>query len=149
MPIFRLLLILFITVPLFEIYILIQVSNLVGVLPTIMLVIMTALIGALLLRHQGLQTLARVQNKLQQGEIPATEMVGGVILLLSGALLLTPGLFTDCIGFLCLVPTFRNRLATSFLKSLLQRGTYRSVNHSVTLDGEYWEEENNNKNLHD
>jgi len=147
-PLFRLLLILFIIVPLFELYILIQIGNLLGVLPTIMLVIITALIGALLLRYQGLQTLARVQNKLQQGEIPAAELIGGVILLLSGALLLTPGFFTDCIGFLCLLPTFRTRLATSFLKRLIQKGAYRSVDQPVTLDGEFWEE-NSNKHLHD
>ncbi len=148
MPLFRLLIFLFLTVPLIEIYILIQVGNLVGVFPTIVLVVLTAIIGAFLLRYQGLQTLARVQRKLEQGEVPATDLLGGVILLLSGALLLTPGFFTDCIGFLCLVPTFRTYLATEFLKNLFQRESHNNVYRSVTMEGEFWEEEDR-KHLHD
>lgn len=143
MTLFRLLILLFIVVPLLELYILIHVGSLIGVLPTIGICILTAVIGASLLRHQGLQTLARVQNKLSQGEIPATDMLEGVILLLCGFLLLTPGFFTDVIGFLCLVPQFRTFIATGILGKLLVRGAASShVHRTVTIEGEYWDEEN-------
>ncbi|MFQ5659031.1 MAG: FxsA family protein [Gammaproteobacteria bacterium] len=143
MPLFRLLLILFFTVPLIEIYLLIQVGGLVGVMPTIGLCVLTAIIGAWLLRLQGLQTLARVQRRLEHGEMPATDLLEGLILLMCGALLLTPGFFTDTIGFLCLVPKIRRYIATSFLNRMFLRGTQYTVHHSVTLDGEYWEEDQN------
>lgn len=141
MPVFRLLFILFLTIPLAELYILIQVGGLVGAIPTIALCILTAIIGAVLLRYQGLQTIIRVQSKLSRGELPAVDMLEGAILLISGALLLTPGFFTDGIGFLCLVPKARTWMALSFLKQLLQRHTFHTSQGSVTLDGEYWEEQ--------
>lgn len=142
MTLFRILLILFITVPLLELYILIQVGGVIGGLPTIILCILTAVIGAALLRYQGLQTIARVQVKLARGEIPATDMLEGLMLLLCGVLLLTPGFFTDCIGFLCLVPPLRTYAATRILEQLFRRHTVYTVDRSVTLDGEFWEEEN-------
>lgn len=142
MTVFRFLLILFITVPLLELYILIQVGGWIGIMPTIALCMLTAVIGASLLRYQGLQTIARVQTKLSHGEVPAIDLLEGVMLLLCGALLLTPGFFTDCIGFLCLVPKFRTIVATGLLKQLLNRGPAYTVHRSVTLDGEFWEEEN-------
>ena len=143
MTVFRILVLLFIVVPLLELYILIHVGGLIGVLPTIGICILTAVIGASLLRYQGLQTIARVQSKLSQGEVPATDMLEGVILLLCGFLLLTPGFFTDVIGFLCLVPQFRTIIATRILSQLLVRGATSSHgNHSVTIEGEFWDEEN-------
>jgi len=146
-PVFRLLFILFLFVPLLEIYLLFQLSGLFGVMPTILLCVLTAMIGAALLRYQGIQTIYRVQTKLSQGEIPAIDLLGGVILLLSGALLLTPGFFTDCIGFLCLVPQFRNYLSARFLQYQLHNARVDSVHKNFTVDGEYWEEEK--KQLHD
>ncbi len=137
---FKLFFILFITVPLVEIYILIQVGNWVGAVPTLSLIVLTAIIGAFLLRLQGLQTLARVQTKLQHGELPATDMVEGLILLISGALLLTPGFFTDCIGFICLVPQFRTYIAIDLIKQLLRRNTTQTRHRSVTLEGDFWED---------
>lgn len=146
MTVFRFLLILFISIPLLELYILIQVGGLIGIMPTIIICILTAIIGATLLRHQGLQTIARAQTKLSHGEVPAIDLLEGIMLLLCGALLLTPGFFTDCIGFLCLVPKFRTFVAASLLEQLLNRGTSHTVHHSVTLDGEFWEEENKRLN---
>ena len=142
MVIFRFLVILFISVPLLELYLLIKVGSMIGVLPTVILCLFTAVLGAALLRHQGLQTLARVQEKVSRGEVPATDLLGGLMLLLCGAFLLTPGFFTDCIGFLCLVPAFRTWAATSILQQLLKKATVVSVNQSTTIDGEFWEEEN-------
>ena len=107
---FRFLLILFIVVPLVEIYLLLKVGGLIGALPTIALVVFTAVLGTLLLRMQGLATLARVQASIAAGRLPALEMMEGVVLLLCGALLLTPGLFTDAIGFLFLITPLRRGL---------------------------------------
>lgn len=104
---FRILFFLFLVVPIVEIYLLITVGGLIGAVPTILLVVFTAVLGAVLLRQQGFATLRRVQDEMSQGEIPAMAMMEGVVLLFSGALLLTPGFFTDTIGFLCLVPPLR------------------------------------------
>lgn len=100
----------FLIVPIVEIYLLIQVGSLIGVLPTVGLVILTAITGAALLRIQGLQTYLRFHRSLSEGRYPATEMLEGVALLVGGTLLLTPGFFTDGIGLVCLVPFTRRAL---------------------------------------
>lgn len=138
---FKLLFILFITVPLLELYVLIQVGGMIGILPTIALCILTAALGAGLMRLQGLQTLASVRQKLDQGEVPALELVAGAILLFSGMLLLTPGFLTDCLGFLCLVPRFRLYFAAVILNHLMQHGTHIKTDHNVIVEGEFWEED--------
>lgn len=101
----------FLVIPFVEIYLLLQVGGLIGIFPTVMLVVTTAVLGAALLRKQGFETWQRFQNQLAQGGIPAYEMIEGPILLVGGALLLTPGFFTDMLGFACLVPQLRKRLA--------------------------------------
>lgn len=147
MPVFRILFILFLAVPLLEIYILVRVGSAIGALPTILLCIFTAALGAALLRLQGIQTLARVRMKLDQGEIPAVDMLGGLILLFSGLLLLTPGFFTDIIGFLCLIPRLREYLAGKFLLHQIVYYQRRDDNGVVTVEGEYWEDEEKQKRL--
>lgn len=107
---FSILLILFLTIPLMEIYLLIKVGGIIGAFPTVFMVVFTAVLGAWLLRIQGFATLNRVRTTMAQGGIPAIEMLEGAVLLVSGALLLTPGFFTDAIGFFCLVPTFRRAM---------------------------------------
>jgi len=113
---FRILLIFFLLVPLFEIYLLIKVGGIIGPIPTVSLVVFTAVLGALLIRLQGFSILQRVRTTLAQGEIPAIEMLEGVILLISGAMLLTPGFFTDTLGFVCLIPSLRRRLIMWFIQ---------------------------------
>lgn len=113
----------FLIVPFIEIYLLLQIGGIVGVFPTIALVVITAIVGAGLLRQQGLATLQRFQDNLQKGEIPAYEMVEGPMLLVGGALLLTPGFFTDVIGFACLIPSVRRKIAQYIIeKRLVQAG---------------------------
>lgn len=104
---FPLLAILFLVVPLVEIYLLIQVGQVIGAGWTIFLVVATAVVGIWLLRLQGLSTLLRAQQKLRDQELPAQEILEGMGLVVSGALLLTPGFFTDTIGFLLLLPPTR------------------------------------------
>ena len=123
MPNFRYLFILFLTIPLVEIYFLIQVGEVIGAWPTVLLVVITAVLGVWLLRWQGLSTLTRVQTSLQHGELPAQAMLEGMLLLVAGALLLTPGFVTDGFGFLILVPPLRHRMAGWLLqRGLLQAG---------------------------
>lgn len=113
----RLPLLLFIVVPFVEIMLLLKVSEHIGALPTIALVLLTAFIGVNLLKRQGLSTLLRFQERVQSGEIPAQEIVEGMLIAFSGALLLTPGFVTDTIGFSCLLPPVRRRIAQRILRS--------------------------------
>lgn len=119
---------------------LIQVGSYFGAVPTIALCLFTAALGAALLRQQGLETLMRVQTKLQQGEMPANEVIGGLILLFSGIFLLTPGLFTDIIGFICLLPQFRNYVANGMLMKILQKQAEQGQRGNIIVEGEFWEE---------
>lgn len=113
---FKFLFLIFLFVPVIEIYLLIQVGSVIGALNTIGLVIGTAILGAFLLKRQGLSTYARVQETMRRGEVPAIEMLEGIILLVAGALLLTPGFFTDTLGFLGLIPVLRRGLVLWLLK---------------------------------
>ena len=92
---FRLLFVLFIIIPIIEIFVLMQVGAVLGIWPTIALVIFTAWLGAKYVRQQGLATLNSVQSKMAQGQVPSDEIVTGVMLLVAGVLLVTPGFVTD------------------------------------------------------
>ena len=113
---FRVLLGLFFIVPLLEIFLLIQVGGWIGAWPTVALVVFTAVLGAWLLRYQGLMTLRRVQASLARGEVPALELLEGAMLIFGGALLLTPGFFTDTLGFICLAPLLRRKMIAWVLR---------------------------------
>lgn len=111
MNVFQLLVLAFIAIPISEIYVLLQVSDVIGVGYTIAAVVLTAVVGAALMRAQGLATMMRMRAELERGEPPAATMIEGVMLLFAGALLLTPGFITDTIGFLCLTPPVRSAVA--------------------------------------
>jgi len=113
--IMRFLFTLFIAIPIIEMVVLIQVGQQIGALWTIVLVLLTAFIGINLLRYQGLSTLSRATWRMQSGQIPAKEMLEGILLAVGGALLLTPGFVTDTIGFLLLVPFTRQFFATRLM----------------------------------
>ena len=113
LPIF---LALFILTPLIEIYLFIEIGTVIGALQTILLIVVTAVIGVALLRHQGLSTMQKVQAQMQHGELPAVGMLEGMMLFFAGALLLTPGFFTDAIGFIILIPPIRRAIAIWFLE---------------------------------
>lgn len=119
---FPLFVLLFFVLPLIEIYLLIQVGQVIGAFPTILLVIATSVLGAYLLRQQGLSALARLQNNLRQGQLAAEEMKEGVFILLGGILLMTPGFFTDFLGLLCLLPPTR-KLLMKLLSRSAKRGS--------------------------
>ncbi len=141
---FKILFILFLTIPLIEIMLLIEIGRVVGAVYTIALVIGTAALGAALLRNQGLATLAKVQLNMDQGNLPATELIEGLMLLIAGALLLTPGFFTDVFGFLVLIPALRRHIAQTCLANFMQSNIHiwqtRTRKHTGnTIEGEHWE----------
>ncbi len=106
---------LFFLVPLVEIFFLVKIGGEIGAGWTVLLVISTAILGAYLLRQQGLATFGRFQQNVMAGNTPAIEVLEGIILLVGGLLLMVPGFFTDVIGFLCLIPVTRQALAKRFL----------------------------------
>lgn len=119
---YRIFLILFIAIPLVEIYFLIQIGEVIGAWPTILLVVLTAVIGLGLLRWQGFSTLMRFQNEVASGQVPAMPMFEGLLLVVAGALLLTPGFVTDTFGFLLLIPPLRQAM----IRWAIQRGMVRT-----------------------
>ncbi|TAN52731.1 MAG: FxsA family protein [Methylococcaceae bacterium] len=123
MNIFRIILIVLLSVPVVEIFLLVQVGGLIGVFPTIILVIGTGVWGAYLFHTQGLNTWQRLQNTLARGEVPTQELVEGPLVLLGGVLLLTPGFVTDLAGLVCLLPQSRRWLA----HYLLEQGLIKAV----------------------
>lgn len=148
----RLILLLFILMPILEMWLLITIGGYIGAPSTILLVMLTALVGIALLREQGVSTLWRGREKLQQGKMPAQEMMEGIVLAVSGALLLTPGFVTDAIGLMGLLPFSRIYL----VKGILQKVTlfnasaqpfshkpfgFDAENSGDTIDGESWNSE--------
>ena len=98
----------FIIIPIIEISIFITIGSNIGILNTITIILLTALIGIFLVRRRGLGILFNAQNNLSQGIMPTEEIKGGIFLLISGLLLITPGFFTDCIGFAVFLKPVQN-----------------------------------------
>ncbi len=116
--------VIFLLVPIVEIYLLIQVGQVIGALWTVFLVVLTAVVGVWLLKIQGMSTLMRAQEKMQAGQMPAQEMLEGMGLLLAGAFLLTPGFFTDTVGFLLLLPPTRAWLVSKLVAHIMRSGRF-------------------------
>ena len=127
-----LLLSLFIAIPLAEIAVFIQAGERFGLWPTLGLIILTALLGATLLRYQGLRTLRRVQESLSHGEMPIGEVFNGLCLLIASALLITPGFLTDGFGFALFVPGIRHAIGSGLAKVLMSR---KSIHNKTEAQG--------------
>lgn len=104
---FTYLILLLTIVPALELALLIKVGSHIGAVNTIILILLTGAAGAYLARLQGFLVLSRIQQSLRQGELPTDEMINGILILVGGILLLTPGFITDVFGFLCLIPFTR------------------------------------------
>jgi len=145
MKVFQIVFLVVLIIPFAEIYLLLQVGSVIGAFPTIFLVVFTAVLGAWLLRQQGFATFQRFQASLAQGEIPAYEMIEGPIILVGGALLLTPGFITDVLGFACLVPQLRKKIAQYVIENhLVQAGgpfQQKTTAANDVLEGEYTKED--------
>ena len=107
----------FVGVPILEISFLLKVSAAIGGFKTILFVIFTAVLGAYLVKQQGIATLTSFQQEANAGRIPAQQMLEGIALLFAGAVLMTPGFVTDAIGFALLVPSVRRWVIAYALKS--------------------------------
>jgi len=114
-----LLFIIFIIIPVVEITVLIEVGEQLGAFPTVALVILTAAVGASLVRSQGLQTLMNAQSKMQQGQQPGQEVIEGVMLAIAGIMLVTPGFVTDFLGLVLLLPISRQFFASKLLERII------------------------------
>lgn len=122
------LILLFTIVPIVELGILIKLGTYIGVFNTLLIVILTGITGATLAKIQGLKTWYKVQEKLSQGELPTGHILDGFLILAAGLLLLTPGLITDTIGFLILIPFTRNifkEWCRKQFKRMIARGEVR------------------------
>jgi len=120
----------FVIVPIVELMLLIQLGQIVGLLPTLLLVVTTGVGGAMLARAEGLRVFFRFQRELATGRIPGQALLDGVSVLIGGAFLLTPGVLTDLVGFSLLVPTTRRwiqRRVRARLQRRIEDGTIRIV----------------------
>ena len=113
---FPLILVLFLVVPIVELYVIVQVAGGIGVLETLGLLIVVSIVGAWLVKAQGIGLIRRVQAKLAAGEMPGKELVDGALILFAGALMLTPGFVTDTVGLLLLLPPTRAIVRTFVMK---------------------------------
>ena len=112
---------LFTIIPVIELTILIKIGTLIGTLNTVMLVIFTAMAGAYLVRMEGLGVIYRFQQNMQEGRFPAEEILDGAMILVAGALLVTPGVATDIIGFLLVFPSSRRMIKISLRRYIERR----------------------------
>lgn len=128
---FTRLLLLFTIVPLIEIYVLIKLGQHIGALDTIMLVLLTGIFGAWMARSQGLLVLKKIQADLQNGQLPADSLTDGLIILIGGVLLITPGIITDCAGLLLLFPqtrkAFKKIITLQFKKYISKNNVYTNI----------------------
>ncbi|CAC9525139.1 Protein affecting phage T7 exclusion by the F plasmid [uncultured Gammaproteobacteria bacterium] len=145
----------FVVMTLLEIYVLVSVGESIGGFSTILLVVITALVGSTLLKQQGWSTMAKAQQAMANGQTPAFEMMEGVVILISGVLLLTPGFITDGIGLLGLMPFSRvyfiDKILSKNAEKIFQQKNSGFIHTASpndkkdnkkkdTIDGEFWED---------
>ncbi|MGI2335990.1 MAG: FxsA family protein [Dehalogenimonas sp.] len=119
---------LFIGIPLIELALLIYIGNILGVFPTILIVIVTGLVGAMLAKRQGFAALSKIRSNMAQGTPPGDDILQGGLILIGGLLLLTPGVLTDLIGFALLIPPTRAKAAgalKAFIMNKIRQGDIR------------------------
>ena len=136
---FFLLVTVFILIPIIEISLFIEIGSNIGSFNTICLIFLTAIIGVYFVRQQGLSTFQRLANQIQKLETPIQTVGEGLVILLSGVLLITPGFFTDAIGFLGLIPftrIFFVKLVATFILS--RYGVYKKKTDD-TIEADYFE----------
>ena len=126
---------LFVAIPLVELAILLQVGQLIGLLPTVSLVVATGIAGAALARHQGLRALLAVQEELASGRLPGRSLLDGLSILVGGAFLLTPGILTDIVGFSLLLPPSRRWIQRAVQRRLERRIDEGTVEFRVFTPG--------------
>lgn len=139
---FLYLVLLFTVLPAIELIVLIRIGQAFGIINALLLIIGTGVAGAYIARLQGFYVLQRIQNQLNQGIMPAEDVVNGAMILAGGITLLTPGLITDIIGFMLIIPSTRN-IIKKILKSAFQKNL-QLHDDIITVSGSF-KEENNEK----
>jgi UPF0716 protein FxsA len=127
------LLLLFTVVPLVELFLLVKLGTIIGIGPTVLIVVCTGVLGAWLARSQGLGVLRRITEDLNQARMPTGSLVDGLLILIAGAVLLTPGLITDSLGFFLLVPSGR-ALVRRAITTRLSRRSETGVPDVIDVD---------------
>lgn len=115
----------FVLVPVIELTLLIEIGSVIGTMNTIAIILLTAVIGAYMVKLEGLGVMSRIQQNMNEGVFPAEELINGMMILIAGVLLLTPGFFTDVIGFLMVFPVTRNiikKIARRIIEKKLSSG---------------------------
>jgi len=125
--------ILFTLVPLLELYLLIKVGSHLGAEATILLIVLTGGVGALMARMQGFQVIVQIRERLRGGVLPADELLAGGLIVVGGLLLVTPGLLTDAVGLALLLPFVRSRVVV-WIKDFMRRKIQEGHVHIVTLE---------------
>ena len=126
------LLILFIAVPLIELALLLWIAQHIGGWETFALVVVTGFVGASLARAEGLKTMRQIQRALAEGRMPGDALLQGAMILVAGALLVTPGVMTDAVGLLLLIPATRRRIARVFVETMRNRVTFTTMTPTST-----------------
>ena len=132
-----------ISIPILELTFLIQLGGIIGVLPTLIFLVLSFIIGIALIRYAGLSTLVAVQQRLNQGVLPAQELVNGVFLLVAGVLFLLPGFISDCLALLLILPGIRTLLRRVVVTPwMMKRGKTHasSTGFSEVVEGEFRQE---------
>ena len=127
------LIVLFVGLPLLELWLLLKLHEAVDLLATLMIVVLTGVVGASLARFQGMLVLGNIRRDLAAGNMPAPYLMDGLMILIAGALLITPGLITDTVGFALLIPAFRKCVKGWLSKWLETRFVHRAI------DVDHWE----------
>ena len=116
----------FLVVPFVELFVILQVGHAIGALNTLALLILVSMVGAWLVKREGISVLRRAQERMAEGAVPGRELVDGVLILLAGALLITPGFLSDVLGVLLLLPPVRAALRGLVTRRLRRRTDFRS-----------------------
>ncbi len=118
---------LFTIIPILELYLIIKVGGVIGALNTVLIILVTAIVGASLTKSQGLIVLSKIQQALNEGRIPGNELLHGLMILIGGATLLTPGFITDFIGLSMLIPHIRDiyiKIAQNMIRKRVETGRW-------------------------
>lgn len=137
-------LILFVVIPLLELYVMIAVGTEIGALSVVLWTVLSAILGVAMIRHQGLATMQNAQLQMQSGETPEASVFDGVLMFIGGLMVMLPGLITDFFGLLILIPPVRQFLLEKSLSGIKMRAKYRYQNGSQVYEGEWQESKEKN-----
>lgn len=124
---------LFTIIPFVELALLIKIGTVIGTVETIMIIVITGLVGALMVRAAGIQCLFRIQENLRSGIVPTDELFTGLLILVSGAFLVTPGLITDVVGFVLLFPPTREIIKSYLKRYIKSKIEQKSFNSNIDI----------------